>query len=79
MDLLCNNWAGRWTCAAASIVLVAVAFVVTAPRDLAAVAEPAGAIAPIEEAAAGITFKIMPADVMSRNLSWAPRTGDGSN
>ena len=55
----------NWTYAAASVAIVAIALLATAPRDSAAVGEPVGVVAPVEEAAAGITFKIVPADVMS--------------
>jgi len=79
MDLHFKNWASNWIYAAASVALVAVVLVATAPRDSAAIAEPAGVTAAVEAAAAAITFKIVPTDVMRKNLSWAPLTGDGSN
>jgi hypothetical protein len=33
----------------------------------------------VADAAAGVTFKIVPADVHGAMVSWAPLTGDGSN
>ena len=82
MDLRLNTWTGTWTCAVASVALVATLFAVTAPWDSSTVAEPAGSAAPVEarpDAAAGITFTIVSADVMSKTVAWAPLTGDGSN
>ena len=69
-------------CALASIAVIAIAIAGVTPRDAAAVAEVAAAAAIVEasaDAAAGVTFKIVPADVTSTKVSWAPLTGDGSN
>jgi hypothetical protein len=71
-----------WAYAVASVALVATAFAVTAPRDSVAVAQSVDSAVSVEasqDAAAGITFKIVPADVMSKAVSWTPLTGDGSN
>jgi hypothetical protein len=76
-------WAySTWTYAVASVALVATVFAVTAPRDSSAVIPSVGLAASVaarQDAAAGITFKIVPADVMSKTVSWTPLTGDGSN
>src|SRR5438270_451878 len=64
------------------IALAATVFAITAPRDSSAVGQPVGLVASIEaaqDAAAGITFKIVPADAMSKTVAWTPLTGDGSN
>ena len=79
MNLHLKNWISNWIYAAASVALVSIVFVATAPRNSAAIADPVAVTAPIEEAAAGITFRIVPAEALSKNLSWAPLTGDGSN
>jgi len=80
MDLRFNSWESTWTCAAASAALVAIVFTATMPRQSAAVISTPTTV---EEAAAGITFKIAPADAtgrhVSQQVSWAPLTGDGSN
>ena len=66
-----------WTYAAASVALVAGLFAVTAPRDSAAVAE--SVPVSLEEAAAGVTFRIMPTEATAKSVAWSPLTGDGSN
>jgi hypothetical protein len=79
MYLRFNTWTGTWTCAVASVALVATLFAVTAPWDSSTVAERVGSVEARPDAAAGITFKIVSADVMSKTVAWAPLTGDGSN
>jgi hypothetical protein len=71
-----------WTYAVASVALVATVFAVATPRDSSAVAQSVASAVSVEalqDAAAGITFKIVPADVTSKIVAWAPLTGDGSN
>ena len=83
MDLRFDSWAtavtGTLTAAAVSFTIVAIAFTATTPRKAAAIPEPIAAVTAVEDAAAGVTFKIVTVDAMSPHVTWAPLTGDGSN
>jgi len=83
MDQRFDIWAGAfariWTAAAVSFVVVAIAYTATIPRNSAAVAQPIATVTSVEDAAAGITFKIVTVDAMSQHVSWVPPAGDGSN
>ncbi|MBV8836523.1 MAG: hypothetical protein JO141_05080 [Bradyrhizobium sp.] len=78
-----EGWTGdltnTWSAAAASFALVAIVFTATTPRKAVAVAEPIATVTAVEDAAAGVTFKIVTVDAMSPHVTWAPLTGDGSN
>jgi len=66
-----------WGCAVASFALVTAAVAIVTPRN--SVAMSAAVVEASADAAAGVTFKIVPADVADARISWAPLTGDGSN
>jgi len=79
MDLRFNSLETTWTYVAACVALVGIVFTATVPRQSAAVAEPISEAVSVAEAAAGITFKIVPTEATGQQVSWAPLTGDGSN
>jgi len=66
-----------WGCAVASLALVTTAVAIVTPRDSVALSE--AVVEAQADAAAGVTFKIVPADAADARISWAPLTGDGSN
>jgi hypothetical protein len=79
MDLRFNSLETTWTYVAACFALVAIVYTASMPRHSAAVAEPINEATSVAEAAAGITFKIVPSEATGKRVSWAPLTGDGSN